>query len=136
MGFCPSHMLFSFQHAASSCTAVGIPRGVFKVLLLSAHQPCTTRVLIFPIFMGAPEYLKLLGTIGLPNYWFTDHCSIWVSKSSPAGRGTFKFQRSGSRYMHPHPWLKKLPLLLGLLIVYQLKVMFPQIKPVTSTPAK
>jgi len=32
-----------------------ISRGVFQVFLLSAHQPCMTRVLIFPIFMDTPE---------------------------------------------------------------------------------
>ena len=32
------------------------------------------------------QYIKLLGTIALPINWFTDHCSMWVSKSNSAAR--------------------------------------------------
>ena len=32
------------------------------------------------------QYIKFLGTIGLLIHWFTDHCSMWVSKSNSAAR--------------------------------------------------
>ena len=47
---------YSFHFNILRVLALLITRGVFQVLLLSAHPPYMTGILIFPIFMDTPEY--------------------------------------------------------------------------------
>ena len=58
-GFSSVYMPFHFNML--QVLGLLISRGVFRVFLFSAHQPCMTRVLIFPIFTDTPEYISHVG---------------------------------------------------------------------------